>query len=735
MRGLQFYYGASLALKSVTMPLYERKVTAFIGPSGCGKSTLLRVLNRMYDLYPDQRAEGEVLLDGENILAPGLDLNLLRARVGMVFQKPTPFPMSIYDNIAFGIRLYEKLPKSEMDGRVESALRRSALWSEVKDKLNASGLSLSGGQQQRLCIARTVAISPEVILFDEPCSALDPISTAKIEELIDELARRIHDRHRHPQHAAGGARLAVHRLHVPRRDGRIRRDRARCSPRRATSAPRTTSPAGSAEGVGAVVDHTVKAYDKDLDALERRIAEMGGIAEKMVIDAMDALSQADVALANQVVATDPRLDALQREIEEQAILTIARRQPMAVDLREIIGAIRVAGDLERVGDLAKNIAKRSLKIGIEARVPRAIVGLRHMNDVATELMKDVLDAYAQRDTERARAVWERDAETRRARGFGVPRPPDPHDGGSAQHLVLRPPAVLLEEHRADRRPRHQHRRDGVLSRHRRDPAGRASEGPARIRHSDARNPDPMNEARREPSRAVAAAPRILVVEDESDLALLLTYNLEAEGYVAEAVERGDEAELRLVESPPDLVILDWMLPGVSGLEICRRLRAREATKTLPVIMLTARGEEVERVRGLSVGADDYVVKPFSLPELMARVRALLRRSRPERIAEKLSAGDLDLDRETRRVRRGSRDIHLGPTEFRLLEYLLERPGRVFSRAQLLDGVWGQSVEIDERTVDVHVGRLRKALSRGRERDPIRTVRGTGYSFDETYGKS
>jgi phosphate transport system protein len=159
-----------------------------------------------------------------------------------------------------------------------------------------------------------------------------------------------------------------------------------------------------------VVDHTVRSYDKDLDALERRIAEMGGIAEKMVIDAMDALSQADVALANQVVATDPRLDALQREIEEQAILTIARRQPMAIDLREIVGAIRVAGDLERVGDLAKNIAKRSLKIGIEARVPRAIVGLRHMNDVATELMKDVLDAYAQRDTERARAVWERDAE-------------------------------------------------------------------------------------------------------------------------------------------------------------------------------------------------------------------------------------------------------------------------------------------------------------------------------------
>ena len=245
----------------------------------------------------------------------------------------------------------------------------------------------------------------------------------------------------------------------------------------------------------------------------------------------------------------------------------------------------------------------------------------------------------------------------------------------------------------------------------------------------------MVELRHQSTRAAAAAPRILIVEDEAALALLLAYNLEAEGFIVEREERGDEAELRLAEAVPDLVILDWMLPGVSGLEICRRLRAREATKTLPVIMLTARGEEAERVRGLSIGADDYVVKPFSVPELMARVRALLRRSRPERVANRLSAGDLDLDRETRRVRRGGREVHLGPTEFRLLEYLLEKPGRVFSRAQLLDAVWGLSAEIDERTVDVHVGRLRKALSRGRERDPVRTVRGAGYSFDETFGKT
>ncbi|AEK57486.1 MULTISPECIES: phosphate ABC transporter ATP-binding protein PstB [Acidithiobacillus] len=187
---LDFFYGNNKALKDINIELPEKQVTAFIGPSGCGKSTLLRVFNRMYSLYPGQRAVGQVLLDGEDILSPSIDVNLLRAKVGMVFQKPTPFPMSIYDNIAFGIRLYEKLRKVEMDERIEQALRQAALWDEVKDKLKASGLSLSGGQQQRLCIARAVAVKPEVILLDEPTSALDPIATLKIEELVSELRDR-----------------------------------------------------------------------------------------------------------------------------------------------------------------------------------------------------------------------------------------------------------------------------------------------------------------------------------------------------------------------------------------------------------------------------------------------------------------------------------------------------------------------------------------------------------------
>jgi two-component system phosphate regulon response regulator PhoB len=228
--------------------------------------------------------------------------------------------------------------------------------------------------------------------------------------------------------------------------------------------------------------------------------------------------------------------------------------------------------------------------------------------------------------------------------------------------------------------------------------------------------------------------QILIVEDEEPLSLLLRYNLEADGYEVETVARGDDADTWLREKLPDLVVLDWMLPGLSGIELCRRLRTRQETKSLPIIMLTARGEESERVRGLATGADDYIVKPFSVPELLARVRALLRRSKPERMADTLMLGEIELDRIKKRVSRGGRDVDLGPTEYRLLEYLMERPGRVFTREQLLDGVWGSDVYIDERTVDVHVGRLRKALNRGRDADPIRTVRGSGYSIDDRFGK-
>ena len=229
--------------------------------------------------------------------------------------------------------------------------------------------------------------------------------------------------------------------------------------------------------------------------------------------------------------------------------------------------------------------------------------------------------------------------------------------------------------------------------------------------------------------------RILVVEDEEALTTLLRYNLDAEGYDVETVGRGDDADTRLKERVPDLIVLDWMLPGLSGIELIRRLRTRPESQKLPVIMLTARGEEGERVRGLATGADDYIVKPFSVPELLARIRALLRRAKPEHVAEVLVAGDIELDREKKRVSRSGREVPLGPTEFRLLEFLMQSPGRVYTREQLLNGVWGRDVYIDERTVDVHVGRLRKGLNRGRVPDPIRTVRGAGYAFNDRFGKA
>ncbi|MGF1500328.1 MAG: phosphate regulon transcriptional regulator PhoB [Paracoccaceae bacterium] len=229
--------------------------------------------------------------------------------------------------------------------------------------------------------------------------------------------------------------------------------------------------------------------------------------------------------------------------------------------------------------------------------------------------------------------------------------------------------------------------------------------------------------------------RILVVEDEEALSALLEYNLEKEGFEVRISADGEDALLVVEEDKPDLVLLDWMLPGLSGIEICRRIRARADTRDTPVIMLTARSDEEDRIRGLDTGADDYLTKPFSIPELTARVRALLRRSRPTLSAEVATFGDLTLDRETRRVRRGDREVHLGPTEFRLLDCLMQRPGRVFSREQLLDLVWGRDVYVEARTVDVHVGRLRKALNRRGERDPIRTVRAAGYALDETYHSS
>ncbi len=234
------------------------------------------------------------------------------------------------------------------------------------------------------------------------------------------------------------------------------------------------------------------------------------------------------------------------------------------------------------------------------------------------------------------------------------------------------------------------------------------------------------------TRHTTMKPTVLVVEDEEALSTLLQYNLEKEGYNVVTTADGEEAALLVREVEPDLVLLDWMLPSLSGIELCRRLRSRSETRNLPIVMITARGEEADRIRGLDTGADDYITKPFSTTELMARIRAVLRRIRPALAEDIVTFGDVVMDRSTHRVRRGEREIHLGPTEYRLLEHLMQHPGRVFSRAQLLDAVWGSDVYVEARTVDVHIGRLRKALNLKDQRDPIRTVRAAGYALDEQF---
>ncbi len=233
-------------------------------------------------------------------------------------------------------------------------------------------------------------------------------------------------------------------------------------------------------------------------------------------------------------------------------------------------------------------------------------------------------------------------------------------------------------------------------------------------------------------QATPKRPLILIAEDEAPLTTLLRYNLEKEGYRALEARDGDEALMLANEDTPDLVILDWMLPRVSGIEVCRRLRGRVETRNVPIIMLTARGEETDRVRGLDTGADDYITKPFSMTELLARIRAVMRRIRPAFAEDVVAFGDVTIDRTAHRVKRGNKDIHLGPTEYRLLDHFMQHPGRVFSREQLLDAVWGSGVYVDARTVDVHIGRLRKALNEPGQPDPIRTVRSAGYALDESF---
>ena len=409
----------------------------------------------------------------------------------MVFQKPVPFPMTIYENVAYGIRHHERLSTRGNGARVEAALRQAALWDEVKDKLKQSALGLSGGQQQRLCIARAVALRPDVLLLDEPTSALDPISTSRIEQLIDELKQRLHHRDRHPQHAAGRARVRLHRLHVPGRPDRARHAPKRSSPTPRSSRPRTTSPVGSGDPMTRMSDqpheHIVRSLDEEQQRLLGEILRMGEMAAAQLEAALDVVERRDDKAAERIIGNDEAIDALEQEISHD-VMRLALRGPLARDLREILAALRIAADIERIGDYAANVAKRSMALNLAPPLPhtrglarsasrgRTAGARRPRWPIATTMPKPPARPCARRGT-------------RRAVHRPVPRTADLHDGGRAQHHAVHAPAVHGQEHRAHRRPRDQHRRERLVP----GPMARTSLPPREQARRDPRDPRRLNE--------------------------------------------------------------------------------------------------------------------------------------------------------------------------------------------------------------------------------------------------
>ncbi len=410
IRDLDFFYGDNRALKNIELDMPDRQVTGLIGPSGCGKSTLLRVLNRMYDLYPGQRATGEVMMDGENIIAASIDLNRLRSRIGMVFQRPTPFPMSIYENIAFGVRLHERLSRAEMNERVEWSLSRAALWDEVKDRLKASALSLSGGQQQRLCIARAIAVRPQVVLFERGDQCARPNQHAEGGGTHRRAEARFHPGDGDPQHAAGGAHRRPGGIFLHGRTGgglpgRGDVHRAQRTPHAGLHHRPLRLNGGTVMSEEA--QHLIKSFDQDLNRLRDMMTEMGGIIESQVAFAAEAVMDRDADVAARAVEADPRVDALEREVEQFVIRMLALRQPLAGDLRQVVAALKITHDMERIGDYATNVAKRSIVLA-EFALPLSLAGLGHMSRMVQENLKATIDAIGDNDAEKAREVWSSD---------------------------------------------------------------------------------------------------------------------------------------------------------------------------------------------------------------------------------------------------------------------------------------------------------------------------------------
>ena len=473
-------------------------------------------------------------------------------------------------------------------------------------------------------------------------------------------------------------------------------------------------------------EHLVKSYDQELKRLRNMMTQMGGIVENQVALAADAIMHRDAAAATRAVEEDPKVDALEREVESFVIRLLALRQPVAGDLRQIVAALKITGDLERIGDYAANVAKRSIVLSqftlpLLAGRPRA-----HGAAWCRSSLKSIIDALGENDADKAVEVWRSDQVVDDIynaifRELITYMMEDPRNITPCTHLLfIAKNLERIGDHATNIAENLYYAVKGE------DAAGVAPEGrhvrlcrgtAARVRSN---MPDGISSL---------SKPLVLVVEDEAALATMLRYNLEKQGYRVEEAADGQEALTRIAETQPDLVLLDWMLPQMSGLEVCRQIRRRSATRDLPVIMVTARTEDQDAVRGLNTGADDYIAKPFSMDALLARIRALLRRSNALPVKGQLAFHDITMDLAAHRVQRNGRPIHLGPTEFRLLEFFMQHPRRVFSREELLDAVWGPDIHVEPRTVDVHIRRLRKSINANGELDIVRTVRAAGYALD------
>ena len=392
-QSLNLWYGAHQALHDISIDIPEKSITALIGPSGCGKSTFLKTLNRMNDLIDGVKITGSVTYEGANIYDPSTDVNELRRSIGMVFQKPNPFPMSIYDNIAYGPRTHGIKNKAKLDEIVEQSLRGAAIWDEVKDRLKKNALGLSGGQQQRLCIARALAVKPKVLLMDEPTSALDPISTSRIEDLAMQPARAVHHRHCHAQHAAGSPHFGQYRVFPPRRAGRGRADRENFLP----AAGQTHRGLHHGE-----VRMMRNRFDEQLNELNSEMIRMGALCEEVIALAAKALDEGDRALAKKVAPLDTQIDQKERTIETLCLRLLLQQQPVARDLRQISAALKMITDMERIGDQAEDIAE--IVLFLDGRPSEHNGLLQQMARAAITMVTNSVDAFVKRDTHLATQV-------------------------------------------------------------------------------------------------------------------------------------------------------------------------------------------------------------------------------------------------------------------------------------------------------------------------------------------